>query len=152
MKSLQVEVENDHERIADFEEKIYQLTQRLNQEKHENVTSNDVDANSKLKKRQKFSGLSETKEKKYLGDITKSTCPDIEKQEPIDVVFTWVNGSDPKFQESLQNNNLGSKTHKDDTKPQRFEGRQCLLHKAPTLCSSNRLYSITWRYIQTSTN
>ena len=40
-------------------------------------------------------------------------------------VFTWVNGSDPDFQQQLQatiDNNTEAKTHKDDLKPQRFEG------------------------------
>ena len=41
---------------------------------------------------------------------------------PIDVVYTWVNGSDPNFQSVFSQTDLGLKTHKDDVKAQRFEG------------------------------
>ena len=39
---------------------------------------------------------------------------------PVDVVYTWVNGSDPTFVNSLKHTDLGMKSNKDDTKAQRF--------------------------------
>ena len=39
---------------------------------------------------------------------------------PVDVVYTWVNGSDPAFVNSLKHTDLGMKSNKDDTKAQRF--------------------------------
>jgi len=38
----------------------------------------------------------------------------------VDVVYTWVNGSDPTFVNSLKHTDLGMKSNKDDTKAQRF--------------------------------
>ena len=58
----------------------------------------------------------------HVGNISNSKCPNLENEEPIDVVFTWVNGSDPHFLEQLNEAETGSKTHIDDIKAQRFEG------------------------------
>ena len=49
-----------------------------------------------------------------------SECP--EMSEPVDAVYTWVNGSDPEFLRSLKETDLGSVTHSLDTSPQRYKG------------------------------
>ena len=55
-----------------------------------------------------------------------SECPDI--SEPVDAVYTWVNGSDPDFVQSMQETDLGMKTNSLDISPQRYKGlRQNLL-------------------------
>ena len=40
----------------------------------------------------------------------------------VDAVYTWVNGSDPEFLNSLHETDLGLKTSPLDVAPERFEG------------------------------
>ena len=55
-----------------------------------------------------------------------SECPDM--SEPVDAVYTWVNGSDPDFVQSMHETDLGMKTNSLDISPQRYKGlRQNLL-------------------------
>ena len=42
--------------------------------------------------------------------------------EPVDVVYTWVNGSDPEFLRSLKETDLGLETNSLDISPQRYKG------------------------------
>ena len=46
-------------------------------------------------------------------------CPVRPDDEPIDVVYTWVNGSDPQFMESIQ-----SLKTKKETSSRRFYGKE----------------------------
>ena len=55
--------------------------------------------------------------------LPQSECPEL--NEPVDAVYTWVNGSDPEFLRSLEETDLGLETHSLDTSPQRYQG---LLH------------------------
>ena len=64
----------------------------------------------------------ENLEKKVRPDyLPVSKCPEV--TEAVDAVYTWVNGSDPEFVNSLKETDLGMKTHKDDTHNQRFAGK-----------------------------
>ena len=54
--------------------------------------------------------------------LPKSDCPKLD--EPVDAVYTWVNGSDPDFKSSLEGTKLEMKApSKEDMHNQRFEGR-----------------------------
>ena len=94
----------EEEELAMYREKLKILTERLEK----------MDAESK----QKPSGS--------IGE--NSQCAPLEQ--PIDVVFTWVNGSDPSFQLELASH-TGSlvKTHVDDLKAQRFQGKFKILRR-----------------------
>ena len=59
-------------------------------------------------------------------------CPVRPDDEPIDVVYTWVNGSDPQFIESIQ-----SLKTKKETSSRRFYGKKVFN------CSFNRCYCDT---------
>ena len=52
--------------------------------------------------------------------MTISTCH-IPVQDGVDIVYTWVNGSDPNFKKSFSETDLGMETNKEDIKPQRFQ-------------------------------
>ena len=52
--------------------------------------------------------------------MTISTCL-IPVQDGVDIVYTWVNGSDPSFKKSFSETDLGMETNKEDIKPQRFQ-------------------------------
>ena len=52
--------------------------------------------------------------------LPQSECPEL--NEPVDAVYTWVNGSDPEFLRSLKETYLGLETHSLDTSPQRYQG------------------------------
>lgn len=43
--------------------------------------------------------------------------------EPIDIVYTWVNGSDPIFQEDLKNYLSNSELSQKDTSQERFDDK-----------------------------
>ena len=54
--------------------------------------------------------------------LPKSDCPKLD--EPVDAVYTWVNGSDPDFKSSLEGTKFEMKApSKEDMHNQRFEGR-----------------------------
>ena len=40
----------------------------------------------------------------------------------VDIVYTWVNGSDPNFKSVFKKTDLGQKSHEADVNPQRFAG------------------------------
>ena len=53
--------------------------------------------------------------------LPKSDCPKL--KEPVDAVYTWVNGSDPDFKSSLEGTKFEMKVpSKEDMHNQRFEG------------------------------
>ena len=53
--------------------------------------------------------------------LPKSDCPKLD--EPVDAVYTWVNGSDPEFKSSLEGTKFEMKVpSKEDMHNQRFEG------------------------------
>ena len=53
--------------------------------------------------------------------LPKSDCP--EMNEPVDAVYTWVNGSDPEFLSALEGTTFETKVpNKEDMHNQRFEG------------------------------
>ena len=53
--------------------------------------------------------------------LPKSDCPKLD--EPVDAVYTWVNGSDPDFKSSLEGTKFEMKApSKEDMHNQRFEG------------------------------
>jgi len=138
LKELKNEVENDHQRIASLEHQINGLSKLL-----ENNGTESLELKSPVPV-----STEAPNEKHYFGDITKSTCQGIETQEEIDVVFTWVNGSDPTFVEDLKKSDLGSKTHKDDTKQQRFEDFNQLIYAIRSI----EIYSPWIRRIYIVTN
>ena len=58
--------------------------------------------------------------------LPKSECPELD--EPVDAVYTWVNGSDPDFQNSLKGTKFDMKVpNKEDMHNQRFEGKGSIL-------------------------
>ena len=58
--------------------------------------------------------------------LPKSDCPKLD--EPVDAVYTWVNGSDPDFKSSLEGTKFEMKApSKEDMHNQRFEGRFYML-------------------------
>ena len=97
-KKLADKNQQDEEELSMYREKLKILTERLS----------------------KMDSESQAKPAGPIGASSK--CDPI--GQPIDVVFTWVNGSDPEFQQQLKSQ-TGSlvKTHVDDLKAQRFEGR-----------------------------
>ena len=128
---------SDHQKIEDLieevqllENKFHKLELKLGTEDSE--IENDVirdqilpagGAQEKIDKNDTPVASPEKKsEKKVRPDyLPVSKCP--EMTEAVDAVYTWVNGSDPEFVNSLKETDLGLKTHKDDTHNQRFAGK-----------------------------
>ena len=52
--------------------------------------------------------------------LPQSECT--ESSEPVDAVYTWVNGSDPEFLSAFKKTDLGLETHPLDKSPQRYQG------------------------------
>ena len=64
---------------------------------------------------------------KRSSNLPVSKCPEL--NQPVDAVYTWVNGSDSNFLRSMAENDLGLKTHKVDLAPQRYQGLSYTLTK-----------------------
>ena len=131
---------SDHDKIEDLieevhllENKFLVLERKLGTEDPE--IENDVISDPQLPQggveEVKFPEKIETIEKKDAAEnlekkvrpdyLPVSKCPEL--TEAVDAVYTWVNGSDPEFVNSLKETDLGMKTHKDDTHNQRFAGK-----------------------------
>ena len=79
--------------------------------------------------------------------IGKSSCLS-PPPSPVDVVYTWVNGSDPNFQASLGSTDLGAKTNKQDVTTNRFEDFNQLLYSVRSI----EMYAPWVRKIWVATN
>ena len=88
----------------------------------EKINSPDIDEEKNEKNNSPIASPEKKSEKKVRPDyLPVSKCP--EMTEAVDAVYTWVNGSDPEFVNTLKETDLGLKTHKDDTHNQRFAGK-----------------------------
>ena len=88
----------------------------------EKINSSDMDEEKTEKNNSPVVSPEKKSEKKVRPDyLPVSKCPDM--TEAVDAVYTWVNGSDPEFVNTLKETDLGLKTHKDDTHNQRFAGK-----------------------------
>ena len=86
--------------------------------KSPNSAADQVESPEKL---QEKSPVKSPEEYVRPGYLPVSKCPEL--TEAVDAVYTWVNGSDPEFVNSLKETDLGLQTHKDDTHNQRFAGK-----------------------------
>ena len=133
---------SDHQKIEDLiqevqllENNVHRLELKLDTE--DSQIENDVIEDQILSAggAEKINSLDEEKtensviaspekksEKKVRPDyLPVSKCP--EMTEAVDAVYTWVNGSDPEFVNTMKETDLGLETHKDDTHNQRFAGK-----------------------------
>ena len=133
-KSDHQKIEELIEEVHNLENKFQALERKLGTEDSE--IENDVVPNSpdgvvdQVKSPEKKSPEKspvKSPEKYVRPDyLPVSKCPEL--TEPVDAVYTWVNGSDPDFVNSLKETDLGLKTHKDDTHNQRFAGKLFIAH------------------------
>ena len=119
-QSIQVIEENTNQN--DALEKFKELRDRINLE------IESLSSTFEEKKIQEDENKAKEEAEALKGTIGKSDCKP--PPHPIDVVYTWVNGSDPNFLSVFSKTDLGPETHKDDVKAQRFEGRIFLFAKS----------------------
>ena len=127
---------SDHEKIEELIEEVHYLENKFQALERKLGTEdseieNDVIAKSpdgvadQVKSPEKSPEKSPVKSSdEYVRPdyLPVSKCPEL--TEAVDAVYTWVNGSDPEFVNSLKETDLGLKTHKDDTHNQRFAGKR----------------------------
>ena len=119
---------SDHEKLEELIEKVHYLERKLSTEdpdiendviaKSPNSAADQVKSPETLQEKSPVKSQEEYVRPDYM---PVSKCPEL--TEAVDAVYTWVNGSDPEFVNSLKETDLGLKTHKDDTHNQRFAGK-----------------------------